>query len=75
MPYKLMKQVVYPFNEHGENTITERIIYERLRTFMTETSLSKEFIVDDKIEIPLNKIMPYVSDCCTSINELELVYY
>lgn len=74
-PYKLLRRVVYPFNQHDENTIRERTVYDRLRTFISEASLNKEYIVDDKLEIPLNKIMPCVSDCCSSIDELELVYF
>lgn len=69
-----MRRVTYPFELNDENIIRERTVYDKLRKFILEASSNKEYRVGDTMEIPLNIIMPYVSDCCSSINELELVY-
>jgi len=49
-------------------------MYDRLRNLISEPSFNKEYIVGDIMEIPLDVIMPHVSDCCLSIHQLELVY-
>jgi len=72
-PYKLLRRVDYPYEFNDENR-WERSMYEKLRTFVSEASQDKKYMVGDNMEIPLNKIMPYVSDCCSSIDKLELVY-
>lgn len=69
-PYKLLRRVTYPFELH---TIKEHTVYDRIRKFVMEASSNEEYKVNGKLEIPLNIIMPYVSDCCSTINELELV--
>lgn len=74
-PYKLMRRVSYPFQRTNENTIKEQTIYDKLRHFIVEVSSNNKYIVDDNIEIPLNIIMPCVSNCCSSIEELEFVYF
>lgn len=48
-------------------------MYEKLRKFISEVSCSKKYIVGDNMEIPLSDIMPFVSDCCSSIDKLEFV--
>lgn len=72
-PYKLLRQVDYPFEINDENTIKQRIVFEKLSKFVTsmEASSDKKYVVDSNMEIPLNLIMPYVSDCCSSVEDLE----
>lgn len=70
-----MRRVNYPFQLTDENTIRERTIHDRLRNFIVEVSANKKYIVDDNMEIPLNIILPCVSNCCSSIEELEFVYF
>lgn len=76
-PYKLLRRVTYPF-EHDDDdddyTIKQQTIYEKLRNVISKASSNTEYIIDDNIEIPLNIIFPHFSDCCSSIDELELVY-
>ena len=48
-------------------------MYDKLRKFVSEASCNKKYIVGHNIEIPSNEIMPYVSDCCSSIDKLEFV--
>jgi len=48
-------------------------MYDKLRKFVSEASCNKKYIVGHNMQIPLNEIMPYVSDCCSSIDKLELV--
>lgn len=69
-----MRRVTYPFELSDENTIRERTVYDKLRNFILEALSNKEYRNGDTMEIPLNIILPYVSDCCSSVNELELVY-
>ncbi|CAI6352272.1 unnamed protein product [Macrosiphum euphorbiae] len=69
-PYKLLRRVDYPHELDDENH-WERSMYDKLRKFVSEASCNKKYIVGHNIEIPLNEIMPYVSDCCSSIDKLE----
>jgi len=46
-----------------------------LKEFVLQASFKKEYTVRGNMEIPLNKIMPYVADFCSSIDELKFVYY
>lgn len=73
-PYKLLRRVNYPFELSDDNTIKERTVFDRLRKFVSEASSKKEYLVGHYIKIPLSKIMPYVLDCCSSVEDLELVY-
>lgn len=70
-----MRRVSYPFVLDDENVVRERTIYDKLNKFVAEARLNHEYSIDDSMEIPLNVILPHISDCCSSINELELVYY
>ncbi|XP_025193447.1 small RNA 2'-O-methyltransferase isoform X1 [Melanaphis sacchari] len=69
-PYKLLRRVDYPFELDDENSWT-RSIYEKIRKFISEASCINKYIVGEYMEIPLNDIMPFVSDCCSSIDKLE----
>lgn len=71
-PYKLLRRIDYPY-EFNDEIRWERLMYEKLRTFVSEASQDKKYMVRHNVEIPLSKIMPYVSDCCSSIDKLELV--
>lgn len=73
-PYKLIRQVSYPFEVYDENIFKERTIYHKLRIFISEVSSNNEYLVGEHLEIPLSKIMPFVSDCCSSIEELKFVH-
>lgn len=73
-PYKLLRRVDYPFELEDDKTIKEQAVYDKLRTFISEASSNKEFVVGENMEIPLSLIMPHVNDCCSSTDELELVY-
>lgn len=48
-------------------------MYEKLRKFVSETSCNKKYIVGHNMEIPLNDIMPHVSDYCSSMDKLVFV--
>lgn len=73
-PYKLIREVSYPFELYDENIFKERTVYHKLRTFISEASSNNEYLVDEQLEIPLSEIMPFVSDCCSSIEELKFVH-
>jgi len=72
-PYKLLRRVDYPYELHDENH-WERFMFDKLRKFFSEALCNNKYIVNNNMEIPLTEIMPYVSDCCSSIDKLELVY-
>lgn len=73
-PYKLLRRVNYPFELNDDNAIIERTVFDRLKKFVSGASSRKEYLVGHNMEIPLNIIMPYFSDCCSSVEDLELVY-
>lgn len=73
-PYKLLKSVNYPYELDDEH-YWKRFIFEKLRRFISEASCNKKYIIGDNMEIPLNDIMPHVSECCSSIDKLEFVLY
>lgn len=70
-----MRRVVYPFDELTDCTTKTETVYRRLTEFISDASLNKEYRVGKKLEVPLSKIIPCVLDCCSSIDELELVYF
>lgn len=74
-PYQLLKRVDYPYEPPNEIEKNNEIVLKKIRTFVSEASTSNEFIVHDRLKIPLLSIMPHVSDNCTCIKELELVFY
>lgn len=69
-PYKLLKRVNYPYELDDEH-YWKRSIFEKLRKFISEASCNKKYIVGDNMEIPLNDIMPHISECCLSIDKLK----
>lgn len=71
-PYILLRRVDYPYELNDENHL-ERSIYEKLRTFVSEALCNKKYIVGHNMKIPLNEIMPYLSDYCSSIDKLKFV--
>lgn len=75
IPYKLKTRVSYPFKCSDEIRIREDSICSRLEDLILEISSKKIYIVDGSLEIPIDIITPYVIDCCSSIEELEFVYF
>ncbi|XP_026823009.1 small RNA 2'-O-methyltransferase isoform X1 [Rhopalosiphum maidis] len=69
-PYKLLRRVDYPYDIDDENH-WKQSMYVKLRKFISDVSSCKKYIVGDNMEIPLSDIMPFVSDCCSSIDKLE----
>lgn len=74
IPYKLLRRVSFPYENYSDNSIRERTVFDKLRQFISEASSNGKFTVGDYLEIPLETILPFVSDCCSTTNELELVY-
>ena len=71
-PYKLLRRVHYPF-EYDDEIRLERNVYKKLRKFISEALCNEKYILGRNIQIPLSDIMPFVSDCCSSIDKLEFV--
>jgi len=70
----LLRRVTYPFKLNDENTLRDQTIFDNLRSLISKTSFTEEYIVGNNLEIPLDVIMPHLSNCCSSVDELELVY-
>lgn len=70
----MLRRVTYPFKLNDENTLRDQTIFDNLRSLISKTSFTEEYIVGNNLEIPLDVIMPHLSNCCSSVDELELVY-
>lgn len=70
----MLRRINYPYDKIDENTIRKQTVYDILTKFVSEASFNKDYLVGDNIEIPLSKILPHVSNCCSSVDELELVF-
>ncbi|XP_022176690.1 small RNA 2'-O-methyltransferase isoform X1 [Myzus persicae] len=68
-PYKLLRRIDYP--HAPEENLGDWPLIDKLRKFVSDAACNKKYVVGDNMKIPLNEIMPYLSDCCSSIDKLE----
>lgn len=74
-PYKLMKQLSYPYNNQNEHISKQFTVFDCLNKFFEEVKSNESYLVEDNLEVPFSKILPYISEYCSSEDEFMLVYF